>query len=268
MRSLAAGVLAAIFVFGSPAFGQWAKSPDPSLPRTSDGTPDLSGSAPKDSNGKPNLSGVWLADPDPAGKPGGIEEMVFSRYFVDVAADLPPDAVPFQPWAAELFKERLQSGGKNDPGSHCKPTGVPAINSVPVPYKIVQSDRLVMILYEENTVFRQIFLDSRKPVEHPEPRWMGYSTGKWEGDTLVVDTTGLEDRHWLDRMGHPHSDALHLIERFRRRDAGHLEIEITIDDPKTYTKPITYTQTETLQPDEDLLEYFCTENEKDVQHFQ
>jgi hypothetical protein len=116
-------------------------------------------------------------------------------------------------------------------------------------------------------VFRQIFLDGRKPVKDPEPRFMGYSSGKWEGDTLVVETVGFNDQTWLDVMGHPHSDALRVIERFRRRDTGHLEIEIMIDDPKMYTKPITYTPKATLVPDEDLLEYFCADNEKDVEHF-
>ena len=125
-----------------------------------------------------------------------------------------------------------------------------------------------MILYEGDTDFRQIFLDNRKPVQDAQPRWMGYSTGKWEGDTLVVDTVGFNDKSWLDRRGHPHSEALHLTERFRRRNVGNLEIEVTIDDPKAYVKPLKYTLKATLVPDEDLLEYFCTENEKDVQHFQ
>jgi hypothetical protein len=133
--------------------------------------------------------------------------------------------------------------------------------------EIVQMPRLILILYEDNTTFRQIFLDGRRLAPEPEPRFMGYSTGRWDRDTLIVDTVGLNDRNWLDRMGHPHSDAVHVIERFRRRDAGHLEIEVTIDDPKTYTTPITYTQKQRLLPDEDLLEYFCSENEKDVERF-
>jgi hypothetical protein len=126
---------------------------------------------------------------------------------------------------------------------------------------------LILILYEEGTVFRQIFLDDRQTVQDPEPRWMGYSKGRWEGDTLVVDTVGFNDQSWLDRAGHPHTEALHVIERYRRRDFGHVDIEVTIDDPKAYTKPITYTQKTTLVPEEDLLEYFCSENEKDVQLF-
>ena len=123
-------------------------------------------------------------------------------------------------------------------------------------------------MYEENSVFRQIFLDARKPVDDAVPRWMGYSTGRWDGDALVVDTVGFPDRHWLDGMGHPSSAQLHLIERWRRPDAGHLEIETTIDDPGAYTKPITFTVTAMALPDDDLLEYFCTENEKDVEHYQ
>ncbi len=122
--------------------------------------------------------------------------------------------------------------------------------------------------YESNTDFRQVFLDGRKPVEDPLPRWMGYSTGRWDGDTLVVDTVGFVDHLWLDAIGHPNTSALHVTERFRRPDAGHLTIETTIDDPGAYTKPFTYTQPLTLQADSDLLEYYCTENEKDVQHYQ
>jgi hypothetical protein len=175
--------------------------------------------------------------------------------------------VPFQPWAAELFQQRLQSSGADVPLAHCKPTGLPILNAAPLPLKIVQTPELILVLYEENTVFRQIFLDGRKPVEDAVPRWMGYSTGRWEGDTLVVDTVGFNDRHWLDAMGHPNTDKLHLIERFRRTDAGHLEIEITIDDPGAYTKPITYTPKYTLFHEDDLLEYFCTENEKDVERY-
>jgi hypothetical protein len=254
-------------ILAAPASAQWLKHPDPLLPRTRDGKANLSAATPKGRDSKPDLSGVWLPDPDPTGKPEGVENAINPRYFVNIAADLKPEEVPFQPWAQTLFNQRLESQGKDDPISRCQPTGVPAIGRIPLPYKIVQTPRLILILYEEDTVFRQIFLDGRRLPADPEPRWMGYSTGKWDGATLVVDTVGFNDRSWLDRMGHPHSDALHVIERFRRRDAGHLDVEVTIDDPKAYTKPITYTQKQTLVPDEDLLEYFCSENEKDVERF-
>jgi hypothetical protein len=266
VKSIPAAVVS-ILVLAAPASAQWAKQPDRAIPRTQDGKADLSAGTPKSGDGKPDLSGIWLPDPDPTGKPGGVENAINPRYFVDITADLKPEEVPFQPWAAALFKERLQSQGKDDPIARCQPTGVPALGRIPVPHKIVQTPRLILILYEENTVFRQVFMDGRRLPPDPEPRFMGYSTGKWDGDTLVVDTVGFKDRSWLDRMGHPGSDALHVIERFRRRDAGHLDVEVTIDDPKTYTKPITYTQKQTLIPDDDLLEYFCSENEKDVARF-
>ena len=267
MRQLATGIAFTLLASSVGVSAQWAKMPDPSIPRTGDGRADLSAPAPRTADGKRDLSGVWLADPDPNGKPQGIEQMVFSQYFVNIAADVKMEDVPMRPEAAALFKTRLQSEGRLDPASRCKPTGVPSVNSAPIPYKILQTPKVILILYEENTVFRQIFLDGRHTVKDPEPRWMGYSTGRWEGDTLVVDTTGFNDGHWLDRMGHPGSDALRVIERFHRRDAGHLDIQVTIDDPKSFTKPLTYTQKTTLVADEDLLEYFCAENEKDVEHF-
>jgi hypothetical protein len=273
-KTITATGAAILLILSAQASAQWAKHPDTSIPQTRDGKPNLSARAPKARDGKPDFSGVWRPDGDPNPGPGGgqsvesIQGFVPPRYFVDITADMKPEEVPFQPSAAALFKQRLQSQGKEDPVAHCKPTGVPAIGTIPLPYKILQTPTLVVILYEENLEFRQIFLDGRRRVQDPQPTWMGYSTGKWDGDTLVVDTVGFNDKSWLDRLGHPHSDALHVIERFRRRDMGHLEIEVTIDDPKAYTKPITYTQKATLLPGEDLMEYFCSENEKDVQHFQ
>jgi len=193
--------------------------------------------------------------------------MVFPRYFVNVAADMKMEDEPLQPAARTLYLKHLQSEGKDSPQAHCKPSGVPFVNTIPLPYKIIQSPKMILMLYEENTVFRQIFLDGRQTVKDPEPRWMGYSTGKWEGDVLVVTTVGFNSDSWLDAMGHPHSENMKLTERFRRRDSGHLEIEMTIDDPMMFTRPITYTQKATILPDEDLLEYFCADNEKDIAHY-
>jgi hypothetical protein len=250
---------------------QWEKVPHPSVPRARDGAAILTAPAPKARARKPDLSGVWLADSEPLPPEAGLSiegDTPFPRYMINVAADIPFDEVPLQPWARDLFMRRLQSGGVDDPVAHCKPTGLPLLNTVPVPFKLLQMPDLVVILYEENSVFRQIFLDGRKPVEDPVPQALGYSTGRWEGRELVVDTTGFSDRHWLDAMGHPLTEQLHLIERFRRPDAGHLEIETTIDDPGAYTKPFTFTVKLTLMPDDELLEYFCTDNEKDSQHYQ
>jgi len=274
MKFAAAGI-ALLLLWTSSATAQWAKYSDNSIPRSRDGKADLKAKTPRARDGKPDLSGVWQADPDPAGKPAGVQivesihdNFIIPRYFVDVTADIPPNQSLLQPAAAATFMQNLQSGGKNDPIAHCKPTGVPAIANVPIPFKIIQTEKIVVILYEEGSVFRQVFLDARKTVEDPQPRWMGYSTGRWEGDTLVVDSVGFTSKSWLDRLGHTHSDSMRLTERYRRTDLGHLEFEVTIDDPKTFTRPLKYTQKATLVPDEDLLEYFCTENEKDTQHYQ
>ena len=137
-----------------------------------------------------------------------------------------------------------------------------------LPYKIVQTPDLVIILNEQDTVFRQIFLDGRKTVEDPVPRWLGYSTGRWDDDELVVITTGFTDQTWLDVSGHPHTESLRLTQRFRRLDAGHLEIETTVDDPDAYSQPFTFTISATVMPDDDLLEFFCTDNEISSDHYQ
>ena len=266
MKSLLITAFAAVLAAGGTADAQWAKPPDSAVPRARDGTPDLSAPAPK-RDGRTDLSGVWLADIDPTMTFPTVEHMPFAKHFVNITADMNPETVPLQPWAAELLQQRLQSGGTQSPGAHCKPSSVTGLDVAPIPFKLVQAPELILILYEENTVFRQIFLDGRKPVEDAVPRYMGYSTGRWEGDTLVVETVGFTDRQWLDGMGHPSSERLKLIERFRRPDVGHLEIEITVDDPGAYTKPITYTPKLTLIPDEDLLEYFCADNEKDVERY-
>jgi hypothetical protein len=260
------GLIVAAACAATVAEAQWEKTRDDSLQWSAAGVPNLTGPTPR-AGRKPDLSGVWLPDTDPL--PEGVEsiegDLKFPRHMLNFAADLPPEAVPIQPWAAELLKARSV---QETPGAYCKPTGIPALNAVILPYKIVQTPSLVLVLYEENNVFRQIFLDGRKPVDDPVPRWMGYSTGRWESDELVVDTVGLTHEGWLDAIGHPHSDQLHLVERFRRRDAGHLEIETTVDDPGAYTAPIRYTVTATLVPEDDLLEYFCTENEKDSSFYQ
>jgi hypothetical protein len=257
-------VVCAAALFGAaPASAQWATMPHASIPRTSAGAPNLTAPAPK-ARRTPDLSGVWMPDAEPL--PPGVHTVEgdhpFPRHMINIAADMKPEDVPLTPWAAETLEQRRAANGTLSPMSVCRPTGVPWINSIPLPYKIVQTASLVVILYEADTVFRQIFLDGHEPVGDAVPRWMGYSTGRWEGGALVVETVGLTDQSWLDGMGHPHSEQLRVTERFRRVDAGHLEIEVTLDDPKAFTRPFTYTITATAAPEDDLLEYFCTENEK------
>jgi hypothetical protein len=262
----------ALFVISAPAFAQWEQVPDEAVPRTVDGEPDLTAPAPRTADGKPDLSGVWLADANLLPEDAGFElvegNTPLPLALIDVMATLGEDDAKMQPWAAELYEERLASRGLNDPIAYCKPWGVILHSANLLPYKIIQTPDLVLILNEQDTVFRQIFLDGRKTVEDPVPRWLGYSTGRWEDDELIVETTGFTDQTWLDASGHPHTESLHLTQRYRRLDAGHLEIETTVDDPDTYTKPFTFTISATVMANDDLLEFFCTDNEISSQHYQ
>jgi len=244
---------------------QWLDYPGKDIPRTKDGKPVLTAKAPKTRDGKPDLSGIWLPDNTPGVK--GTNGEGLPGHFISVTFGLKDDETPFTPEAAATFRKNLAENGKNDPISFCHPVGLPNMDTVPIPFKIIQTPGVIVMLYESDTVYRQIFTDGRKHAETTIPSWMGYSVGKWEGDSLVVDTIGFNDKSWLDRIGHTHSDALHVTERFRRKDIGHMDITITIEDPKTFTRPVTFTQPATLTPDGDLLEYFCTDNEQDSAHF-
>lgn len=261
-----------LFLLAAPAFAQWEQVPDPTVPRTADGKADLGAPAPRTADGKPDLSGVWLPDAGLLPEDGGFElvegNTPLPLQLMDVMAELEEGTSEMHPWTAELLEQRLASQGLEDPIAYCKPWGVTMHAANLLPYKIVQTPDLILILNEQDTVFRQIFLDGRKPVEDPLPRWLGYSTGRWEGDVLVVETTGFTDQTWLDASGHAHTEDLHLTQRFRRIDAGHLGIEITVNDPGAYTKPFTYSISATVMPDDDLLEFFCMDNEISSQHYQ
>ncbi|MBI4472575.1 MAG: hypothetical protein HY646_07895 [Acidobacteria bacterium] len=231
-------------------FLQWVNVPLPNTPRTPDGKPNLSAPAPKTFDGKPDLTGIWR-NPD-------------GKYLNNLAAD--GIQVPFQPWAAALYKERQENFSKDRPSGRCLPHGVPDAMLVPAtPFKILQTPAVTLILLENQGHFRQIFTDGRGFPKETIPTWLGYSIGKWEGDTFVVDSVGFNDQTYLDDGGHPHTDAYHSIERFRRRDFGHLDYEITIDDPKAYTKPWKVSIPFALFPDNELMESVC-ENEKDWEH--
>jgi hypothetical protein len=245
--------LAILFVFSMPVWAQWAKVPDAKIPRTADGKPNLAAPAPRLSDGHPDLSGIW--------------EQNDNRYTQNIAAGLKPEDVPFQSWAKALAAERADgSHSKEDPPANCLPQGVPRIGASPPPWRIVQTPGIVFIVYESHNQWRQVFMDGRELSEDFIPAWLGYSTGKWEGDTLVVDTKGFNGKTWLDQLGKPSSDALHVVERFRRKDFGHMDIQITIDDPKAYTKPWTITEEVHLLMNTELMESICNENNLDLQH--
>ena len=230
---------------------QWLKVPGKSIPRTKDGKPDLSAPTPRKGY-RPDLSGIWLAEPPK---------------LRDITTALKEGELPIQPWALALYNERKDGAHSDeDPDANCLSQGVPKINMTPEPFKIIQDPGLVVILYEAFDQFRQIFMDGRELPKDPNPSWLGYSVGKWEGDTLVVESTGFNGKIWLDQVGHPSTDAMRVTERFRRRDFGHLELQATIDDPQAYTKPWTIVQPLVLLPDTDLIEDVCAENEKDIRH--
>jgi hypothetical protein len=238
---------------GAPASAQWLRYPTPGIPRLPDGKPNLSAPAPRTADGRVDLSGIW----EPEG----------TKFIRNLAADLKPGDVSFQPWAEALYKERLTGVlSKEEPDANCLPQGVPKIDAAPVPWRIVQTPGMVIILYEAFTQWRQIFADGRALPTDPNPTWLGYSVGKWDGDAFVVDTSGFNGKTWLDQEGHPATDALHVTERFRRPAFGQLELQITIDDPKAYTKPWTVTEKPHLIADTELLEFVCLENERDQKH--
>jgi hypothetical protein len=256
--------------------GQWLNYPTPGTPRGTDGKPNLSAKAPRASNGKPDLSGVWRTEYDPSAdnerlfgagisafSVPGDDPSTFSKYFLNILVDFKPEDNPMRPAAVELFRKNTEKKA-NSSSARCLPQGLPRtdINSY-APFKILQTPGVIAVLYEVDNTHRQIYTDGRTLPVDPQPTWGGYSVGRWDGDTLVVDAAGFNDETWLDSGGHPHSDALRVHERFYRRDFGHMDLSVTVDDPKMYTKPFTIKVTELLQPDTDILESVCNENEKD-----
>ena len=238
-------------LLGSVVSAQWLNYPAPGVPRLADGKPNLSAPAPHAADGKPDLSGVWMG-------PGA------GSYDRNIARDLKPGDV--LPWAEKIYQDRVLDLGKDAPRAACLPDPFVYYHMVDVA-RMVQSPGVIAMLYQGTTqsVHRTIFTDGRPLPVNPNPSWMGYSTGKWEGDALVVETNGFNDRGWLDIEGHPHSEDLKIIERYRRPDYGHLDLEMTIEDPKTFAKPFSMKIRKTLDPDTDLLESIC-ENDRSVGH--
>ncbi|HSR08823.1 MAG TPA: hypothetical protein VLM42_16890 [Bryobacteraceae bacterium] len=260
----ASTTLAVLCVLTASAPAQWINYPTPGIPRTPDGQPNLSAPAPRTAQGKPDFSGMWReADPLPC---DGINrvcgDLAISVQFGNLGVGL-KDGVPYQPWASEKIKHK---GLADDPYTNCLARGGPRMHLLPTMKKLVQTPSLIVILDEYNASFRQIFTDGRPLPVDPQPTWNGYSTGHWDGDTLVVDSIGYRDDQWLDARGSPLTEAGKVTERFRRPNFGNLEIEVTINDPKAYTRPWTATIHQTVVVDTELIDLICMENEKDVQH--
>jgi len=271
------GLIALLAFFSIGVHAQWLNYPTPGTPRTRDGKPNLTAPAPRAANGKPDLSGVWHVHPASVAEMKrlfgddvtvtdvpGMEIDTISKYALNILVDYKADEAPMRPETAEIFRRHAAGG---DPLGLCLPLGIPITGLVSEPTKIVQSPRMIVILYESDGTHRQIYTDGRAlPKEIAQPAWLGYSAGKWAGETLVVESTGFNDKTWLDLIGHPHSEALRITERYHRRDFGHLDVEMTFDDPKMYTKPFTIKFTEDLWADSDIFENICNENEKDTVH--
>jgi hypothetical protein len=280
-------VLAAISAALTPALlsAQWPPYPTAGVPRTPDGKPDLNAPAPRTADGKPDFSGVWeyvrSRDGQPASSAAtpsgatpsagtsaglGPAPAAGTSQFFNIGTGL-KGGLPFQPWAAELRKQRAANNNKDNPDAHCLPLGLMQLHTHPQPRKIIQTPGVIVILYEANGGVRQIFTDGRPlPRNDPQPWWYGYSTAKWDGDTLVVETNGFRDDVWLDVEGSPMTSAGKMTERIRRPSYGYLETEITVDDPKAYTKPWTVKVNHRIMLDTDLIEFVCQENEKDAPH--
>ena len=242
---------------------------EPGIPRLKDGRPNLTAPTPR-LNGKPDLSGVWQAERTPVSEFARVLGPGFSanqpdynditKHVLNVFWDVPPAEWPLRPEAAAITQERQKSGGEF-PTTYCRPGSIPASMLI-LDFKIVQAPRQIVMLAGNGDPARQIYIDGRSLPKDPEPSWMGSSVGHWQGETLVVETIGLKDSGWLDGFGHPRSEGMRITERYRRRDFGHMDLELTFDDPKYYTRPFGFKTTLTLMPDTDVLEYVCMENQR------
>jgi hypothetical protein len=267
---VAAGVMAVVAASSVSLLAQWPSYPTRGVPKTPDGKPNLEAPAPRTVDGKPDFTGLWdnawfhegKIAPPPASPPGEPP----ASTFMNLGAGF-KNGLPFKPWAAALMNERRERGSKENPDANCLPMGLMQFHEQPQPRKIIQTPDVIVILYEGNSGIRQIFTDGRpSPKNDPQPWWYGYSVGKWEGDTLVVETTGFRDGGWLDIWGSPLTDAAKMTERFKRLNYGTLQVDVTIDDPKAYTEPFSVRVNQRIVLNTDLIEFICNENEKSVQH--
>ncbi len=263
-----------VWLICSPLSAQWLNYPTAGIPRLEDGKPNLTAPAPRTADGKPDLSGIWgLSCPVADNTNGTVRG---GNVFCATEVSVPPEffdyghsitgGLPYQPWAAEVVKKTRAAGRPDDPLSRCFPPGMVRLEVFPLFRKMIQIPGLLVILNEHNASFRQIFTDGRPLPADPNPAWNGYSSAKWDGDTLVVQTTGFRDGLWLDTGGSPLTDAAKVTEKFHRLNYGTLDIELTVDDPKAYTRPWSIKVTQILAPDTELLDYICLENERDVRH--
>ena len=273
--SLTMLVISILYAVCSPAAAQWPSHPTPSVPQTADGAPDLEGPIPRTADGKPDLSGIWSfkrrvqsgEQGRPVGEPDRPEpgDPPFVNFW-DIGYGF-ENGLPFRPWARELLEQRMLSNSRDNPDAYCLPLGHMQFHTHLQPRKIIQAPNVIVILYEASAGVRQILIDGRSlPTNDPLPWWYGYSIGRWEGDTLVVETSHLRDGGWLDFNGSPLTDEARITERFTRVNFGRIEVDITVDDPKAYTEPFTVRVEHDIMLDTNLIEWVC-ENEQSTQHY-
>lgn len=250
-NTIAAAIVLAMLL-PVPSFAQWLVD-DKTVQRDKDNAAILTGPAPHRPDGKPDLTGIWMASPP------RLRDLTLALK--------PGDTIVMKPEAAAIFDTRKDGALSGlEPDANCLPQGVPKVSMTPVPFKIIQQPDLIVILYEAFSWYRQLFMDGRVLPVEPNPQWFGYSVARWDGDTLVVESSGFNGKAWLDQLGHPSTESLRVTERFRRTDVGHIELQATIDDPGAYMKPFTVIQPFKRVTEGDLLEFVCVENNRDLDH--
>jgi hypothetical protein len=271
IRSAVFAIVVSSALIGSATlFAQWLKYPTPGIPRTADGKANLAAPTPRLPGGKPDFSGLWLTDApcnrskDPEASPVCGPELPMGAQGINMGLGL-PGGLPYQPWLAALVKERTANNAKDDPHVACLPDTFLRAYSLPHLLKFVQTPDLLVMLNEMNAGYRQVFLDARPLPDDPTPSWQGYSSARWEGDTLVVNSAGFRDDLWIDWNGSMVTSVAKVQERIRRPDYGHLEIVVSVDDPKAYTKPWTATLHQRIALNTELVDEICLENERSRQ---
>jgi hypothetical protein len=255
---------AALGFLGATAHAQWLNYRAAGTPVTPDGKVDLAARPPRAPDGMPDLTGVWHL----RAMPQNTDTLLPNEgsYTGNIFRDMKPEQVPEKPEAARLRAKRMENGTRPNTSPFCLPMGIPVNNFLVEVVKFIQAPKEIVVIYEVDGSYRQIYTDGRPLPKDMSPSWLGYSTAHWDGDTLVAETEGFNDRTWLDMIGHSHSEAMHLTESYHRRDYGHMDVEMTFKDPIMYTRPFTIKFTLALVPDSDILETYCNENEKDRAH--
>jgi hypothetical protein len=259
--------LALFSAIPSVAFSQWLDYPTPGIPRLRDGSPNLKAPAPHTRDGHPDFSGIWFANvpaKDYCKEQDCVQEERMAREQINLGIKL-KDGLPYTEWSKQEMVKRRANHGREDPHTYCKPPNYPRAWTLPQHTKIIQTPQEIVMLHEFNAAYREVYLDGRPLLKDPNPTWNGYSTGHWEGDTLVIETNGIRDDMWLDIQGSPVTESAHVTERLKRLSFGLMTVEIAVNDPKAYTRPWSVTIEMGYQADTQMLEEICLDNEQDVQ---